>query len=504
MLESRANRELCRNGLPGNRRVRYSNKKSLELRAHSIFVYLYPCSIKRDKGIFMVEAAPQLIYEELLQPMVVEVPKMHEDLMVRYRAEAFIRSVGSVALQEKLPEDNYSSSLMESISLAHEGDSTARQMIETNVRTDVVERTIKTGHITSVDLELNEQGKIMQFGQTMESVYANSLRFTPETSKMTKRFEAEARNGMRIENLNRQGLLEDYNFVVFSMAADDMSHQEMQEAGFFTDTMSCSIQVTSTSSEGLKTESAFVSGVDRANGERHDKQTIASLGEALGVDYDQKSSAEIIDTPILVHKSLMPNGVVDLVKHYDDAAGGKFFGETRAREDYLDYSEKCAAREVEFADKVQIITNELISQAGTIWSPVEATKRLNKTSEKHMVTLAIADNSIDARVFGTVAADHIEEARRAILDGNYDAAIGLEKKAQSTARSSSCPSGSSQQEEKQSTSEKKGGKQKMKCPFCKDPNQYGDPCSDSQHCTSCKATVKGGKVVSTGNGGKKK
>lgn len=282
----------------------------------------------------MVEAAPQLIYEQYQQPMVMAVPEMQEDLMVRYRAEAFIRSVGSLALHESLPQENYSSSLMESLHLAQEGDQTARQMIETNVRTDVVERTIKTGHITSVQLELNEQGKIMQFGQTMESVYANSLRYTPEGSKMQPRNQAEARNGMRIENLNRQGLLEDYNFVVFSMAADDMSHQEMKQSGFFTETMSCSIQVTTANNEGLTTQSAFVSGIDKHQSKRHDKSTVVSLADSLGVDYSQKSANEIIDTPILIHKSLMPNGVIDLVKHYDDFAGNTFFGEERPREDY--------------------------------------------------------------------------------------------------------------------------------------------------------------------------
>jgi hypothetical protein len=118
-------------------------------------------------------------------------------------------------------------------------------MVETNVQTDVIERTIKTGHITEVELEVNDNGQIMQYGQTMMSVYANAFKITPKSSNMYGRTQAEIRNGFRLESANRQGLLEDYNFVVFSLPPDDMSEMEMQNAGFFTDTMSVSIQVTS-------------------------------------------------------------------------------------------------------------------------------------------------------------------------------------------------------------------------------------------------------------------
>jgi hypothetical protein len=44
---------------------------------------------------------------------------------------------------------------------------------------------------------------------------------------------------------------------------------------------------------------------------------------------------------------------------------------------------------------------------------------------------------------------------------------------------------------------------KMHCPFCK-AEQWGDKCSPNQHCTKCNARVVGGKVVSKGNGGKKR
>lgn len=460
----------------------------------------------------MAEAAPTLNYEQnynqIYSPVesvpTISVPDMHEDVFTRQRAERFIQKFSNQVMQEcvsletETEHENKNgrfNNLMEAIHAANEGDNEARSMISENVRTDVVERTIKTGHITKVGLETNQHGQIMQFGQTMESVYANALMSTPSNSKMLPRTEAEARNGFRIENLKRQGLLEDYNFVVFSMAADDMSESEMKKAGFFTETMSMAIQVTSADGNKLNTETAFVSGKNPSSNTRHDKQAMGLVGDRLGANYTGKSAAEVLNAPVLVHKSLMPNGAVDIVKLYDEAAGGTFFGENKPAKDYRQYAQDCKNREQGFDHKVKAITDEIISNSHNIWSPSEATKKLHKISEKHMVEHAISDASIDAKVFGEEAAGHIEEARLAFKEGRQADVSMHQSIAEQTAVSSSCPNDTNEENKGES---KKGSIERMTCPFCKDPNQYGDPCSPNQNCTSCKATVIGGKVISAG------
>ena len=460
----------------------------------------------------MAEAAPKLNYEQNqietskltdIAPTIA-VPDMHEDIFTQRRADKFIRKFGSLALQDCVSlesdktfenQDGRFNNLMEAIHSAREGDIEARNMIAVNVRTDVVERTIKTGHLTEVDLNVNNQGQIMQFGQTMESVYANALMSTPRSSKMLPRSEAEARNGFRIENLHRQGLLKDYNFVVFSMASDNMSQDELKKAGFFTETMSMAIQVTSADDNKLSTQTAFVSGKNPGNNPRHDKQAMVKVGEALGVNYYGKSACEVLNTPVLVHKSLMPDGVLDMVKLYDNSVGGTFFGETKQAMDYREYAKKCYHREQNFNGKVKDITDEIIENSSNVWSPSQATKLLHKTSEKHMVDYAIADESIDAMVFGQKAAVHIDQARQANKEGRILDANRHQSFAEATAESSSCPNGA---EETEKQKNKTSSIEKMTCPFCKDPNQYGDPCSPNQHCTSCRATVVGGKVISRG------
>jgi hypothetical protein len=396
-----------------------------------------------------VAAAEQTFIESnpLLEtiPLVSAVPELIEDEFARHRAERFIGACAldsevELSLKETALAVSPIESLHDAIHLAAEGNIEARNMVKTNVMTDVVERTIKTGHVIKVDLHVDVAGKIQQHGQSMESVQANSLRMAADSWQMRQRTEAEATNSFRIEQLHRQGTLQDYSFVVFSRAADNMSKEQMDDAGFFTETMSCAIQVTSATGNTLSTESAFVSGIKRAGGERHDAETIVATAERLGVDLSGKGAAEVLSTPLLVHNSLLENGAIDLVEIYDDCAGGTFFGEDRPVENYCDYREKCVDRETMLQPKVDSIVEELITNTNRITGRIAAVKRLHELSERHMVEHAIGDSEINPLVFGEAAAAHINEARFQLQQGNYGQVLAAASRAKSTAVSSSCPS----------------------------------------------------------------
>ncbi|HVI60564.1 MAG TPA: hypothetical protein VM535_00210, partial [Candidatus Saccharimonadales bacterium] len=329
-------------------------------------------------------------------------------------------------------------SLYHALQEAGEGNEDARAMIETNVRTDVIERTMKAGHIMSVDLMVDEAGKIQQHGQSLDSVHANSLRFAADSWQMRERVEAETRNAFRIQHHYENGDLEDNYFVVFSRAADNMSEVAMREAGFFTDTMSCAIQVTSVQEGRLVTESAFIAGIEAPGGERHDAEVIERVGQELGADLTGLNAAETIDTPALVPKSMMPAGAIDLVELADNCRG-TFFGQAKPRLDYQAYREVCARRERRFEPKVQVITERLIRERQSIDTPVMATRRLHELSEEQMVEQAIGDTDIDPRVFGPAAAAAVEQARRAYHDGDTERLLHYTNVAKTTAESSSCP-----------------------------------------------------------------
>lgn len=385
----------------------------------------------------------QLIGSERWQPPVIAVPEIAADRETRLRAAQLIGSVAlestAAAAREQAAPPAYT--LLDAVRQAAEGDTEAYAMVRNNVATDVIERTIKSGHITKVRLETDADGHIMQHGQTAIDIQKNSLRYAADSPFMRRRTEAETRNMFRIDEAHRQGLLADYAFVVFSPAPDDTTTAEMAEAGFFTDTLSCAIQVTTAEADGLSVESAFVAGKAAWDAPRHDLTTLGEMGESLGVALADKSTAEILDTPLLVHKSLLPHGVVDLVKLYDASAGGTFFGEAKPRQDYLAYKQACKEREASFQPRVDTITRQLIAEAATLQSPQAASRRLGKLSGAQMVEQSIVDTSIDPRVFGEAAAWRIEHARHLMAIGQVDGLQAVINQAKTLERSGSCPSG---------------------------------------------------------------
>lgn len=382
-----------------------------------------------------------LMSKEAWTPMVLAVVEHDSDLESRAKTAGFI---GSVVTNSELainPIDQQPYSLHDAITEASNGKTEAISMVRRNIATDIVERTIKSGHITKVPLEIGNDGRFLQYGQSVADIQKNSLLYASENPKMISRTEAEVRNMFRIDEARTQGLLEDYAFVVFSRAPDDMSEEEASKVGFFADTMSCAIQLTTIDDGKPSVESAFVAGKRSWESTRHDKSTIDKVGDVLGVDFRSKDATELLDYPVLIHKSLIPNGVVDIVRIYDQCAEGTFFGESKPPEDYLEYLQTCRRREAELAPQIQKITTQLISEASTFKSPIGASKRLAKLSEGEMLERSIADKKINPRVFGESAAWRIEQARFYLDNGQTNMLSDIIYQAKTVAVSSSCPGG---------------------------------------------------------------
>ncbi len=389
----------------------------------------------------MLALAEQLTLTAENRPAALVVSEMVEDRWSRQRAERLIRGVGAAVLNKLADVEIVSvqTTLMDEIHAAKAGDPEALKIVNANVSTHAVEQTIKAGHVMTIKLAVDENGKTHQHGHYIESVSANALRFASAKPAIRRRSEAETRNGYRIEDVHRQGLLEDNYFVVMSRC-EEMSDEELKDNGMFPETKTCVIQATTADGAGLEMQSAFVAGVVDRNAPRHDAKTVIKLGAELEVDFNGKSPAEIIDMAMLVPKSRMPNGVIDLVALYDELAGGTFFGENKPKQDYVDYLEVCKKREQDFAPTVKKIVSALLSEADTINIPVKATRRLHKLTEAFMVERATIDTTINPRVFGTTAAKHIERARVSYLQGDVVGAQLATQQAQDTAVSYACPS----------------------------------------------------------------
>lgn len=413
-----------------------------------------------------------LNFEVNIENKVVSVAEQESDYEVRQRAARFIGSVATKHSTEVYQPTSQFNSLHEAVGAAYNGDTEARAMVRMNSKTDVIERTIKAGHVIEVDVDVNGRG-LWQHGQNMKDVHANALKHGAQSKEMLARTRAEVTNYFRLEQDLQNGKLEGNSFVVFSCAPDDMSEEAMKHAGFFTDTMSCSIQVTTVKEGKLVTESAFVAGVKTPGGIRHDIEAVRTVARSFGVDLSHKSTTEILGSPLLIPNSIIENGVVDIVKRLDDAIDGGtqtvFFGQERKRKDYLAYKAECKEREATFDPKVEAITSELIRMFPQIQNEAHASRLLNEISGKHMIEQAVFDYSIDPRVFGLQSAEDIYRARRAMEAGEVEQGLGFIERAKENDQSSSCPGGVGDR-----TSEMESGKNcsfvSKECPKCKAKN----------------------------------
>jgi hypothetical protein len=406
----------------------------------------------------MAEAAEQVEFKQNQEPLeFLETPKifavseMQRDELTRRRAEKFLSSLGHTVIDSEVEldaevesDDSNITSLNIAVHLANKGNERARKLVKANVATDVIERTMKVKHIISVGLEVDENREIHQHGQKLDRIQENSWLYATQKWQMRERVRAENNNSFRLKEHYRSGTLEDYSFVEISRAADNMDNKSMKKEGFFTDTMSCVIRITTMKNGVLTTESAFAAGIKKLGEERHDEATIIKMGQALGIDLKDKTAADIIDSPLLIHNELLPNGVVDLVRLYDESAGNSFFGEqadgeAKTIEDYLKVLSDSKNREISLDSKVEDIVNELILNSHLINSPTDATGMLNKLSGKHMVKQAVIDRSINPNVFGDEAAMHIVSARHHTDLGNIELADAASRRAIKVEKSSSCP-----------------------------------------------------------------
>jgi hypothetical protein len=391
-----------------------------------------------EAAALQFDASPPLRVGE---PNAIELTTCASERFTRAKAEHFIGSVATANEVEISPEapEEPKQSLHEAIRRAAEGDPLAKKYVERCVATDVIERSIKVGHVMSITQELDANGQLIQFGQSGRSIQANSLRFASGHPKMRPRTVAETHNLFRIEDAHHMGLLEDHWVLVPSRPPDDMHVGEMAKEGFFVDTMSIAFQATTAEGEGkLLTQSAFVAGKRDREAPRHDAEMVRRLATRLGIDVGEMTATELLDSPWLIPKTLMPDGVIDVVRMADEEMG-TFFGQDKPSEGYQAYLEKCKQRESELQSTVEEITEALLNSAPNLHAPIEATQKLHELSEAKLVARAVVDEKIDATVFGHEAATYVEAARYYLEQGNMTRVEEFMQKAFETADSSSCP-----------------------------------------------------------------
>jgi len=422
------------------------------------------------------------------------------------------RLLGSIAIRGEAAATtaetaNTEQTLMTAVKLAAQGDTSARTVIKNNVVTDVAERLFKAAHQTQISMQF-KNGKLQQEGRLLTNIHKNTLEHTLLNKEMLRRSQHELHNAHMFEQLHASGVLKTHDAVVFSPASTAMSLAEKKKYNFFIDTETCSIQWLSANGDDVTLGSAFVAGKRDPQSERHDIATIHKMAAQGGVELTETDGTELIQ-----HVFLMPKGAFHHVGHvvrwYDQAAGGTFYGQDAPVQDYDAYANVCQQRTEGFDGTVEKIVQQLMSEADAFKTPMEAIMRLDELSERYCVKEAITDLSLDAAVFGKVAAQHIMDARMYLAVGDYDSFNSSLRKAQATADSASCPlakeRATGESDANGDTTSEEGDSQEkwMNCPYCS-AKVFADPCATKLSCWDCTAMVFNGKVISKGNGGTQK
>lgn len=383
------------------------------------------------------------------------------------------------------------------------------------------------GEGMSVQMDVDEGGHARWAGQTTEDRQYHVLTaYANQASGLRKAVHAEGLNGFRVEDLNREGLLEGKIVFDFSAMSNEATQKELSEWGFFLNSIACSIRGTRFVDSKCEVSSVFVAGVDqRKVAPRHGEtaaQEIARQERALQLRFDLKvlrkmyvlfdvenatnmNAAEILATPLVAPDMF---DVLDMVMLYDMLAAEEvedgvktFFGsaalwqalgspERLTREHYEQHLQQCEERQFKYDTLCKEIVREQVSRQDMAQTPREAVELKRRVVLDLTVEHAAHDSDIDAFRFGRLAGGLIEVARQKYAQGDVDGGDKLVDEAKTKATDPSCPPGErnkaldGDKEEKKSESDSKTGI--IRCIKCrKNVNKQDVVKPDCWECPKC-------------------
>lgn len=376
----------------------------------------------------------------------------HEALTFDESERRFQQLLGSIAVNGEVTIDAPKPPNMTILSALHEakrGSKQAEAMLDINIATTVTEACFKYDHVTKIAMQLNEHGELIQFGQTMQEMHHNAIAYRQERHKKLRDVtHIEALNGHCIEDAAKTNLLNDYYFIVDSLVPQDVPEQDLQNEGYFLNTLTFVTQGTTREADAVTTESIFSKGTTAAESEsfarriaqRHDLASVSRVRQRLGLPTVETTEDAL--KGVFIHKSLLPNGLIDYKRMLDQEASNVASVRIKTDAYYEQLPQRSKEREQSLQGTKQMVKEALLQAADTIHSPMEAVQRLWDFTKEFTVIAAVENRHIDARIFGKKAAAQIEESRVQMNLGNIiEAQIALRQAVQ-VAIISGCGGGS--------------------------------------------------------------
>lgn len=389
---------------------------------------------------------------------------MHEVSGFAESEQRFHKLLGSVALQgsaEQQHDAPEKMTILEAIHAAREGSREAESMVDINVATAVTEACFKYDHITKIAMHMSDGGKLVQFGQTMQEMHFNSLAYRQNRHhKLQDVTKTEALNGHCIEDAAQTGLLKDYYFIVDSLVPQDVPEKDLQDEGYFLNTLTFVTQATTQENEAVATESVFSKGTAARESAsfasrmaaRFDLEAVSRVRQRLGLP--PIASTDEALRGILVHKSLLPNGAIDYKRMIDEEAHAVAGVSLKTDTYYEQLAPRSKEREQSLEGTKQMVKEALLARANSFRTPMDVVQSIWDLTREFTVVAAVDNRNIDARIFGEHAARQIEESRHYMSIGDPIAAQLALREAVRVAIVTGCGGGSAGRGAKKSGSSK--------------------------------------------------
>jgi hypothetical protein len=327
---------------------------------------------------------------------------------------------------------NNDTDILQRIIEARAGSAEASEWLDPNIGSAVSEALFKDRHITEKFADLNEDGEIIQSGQPMSSIQANSYNLRPKNRHpiLKKITDAEALNSFRIKHKLKSGGLRDNVFVAVSLVPNDVPEQQLGHKGdgYFLERFTLAIQATSEEEGLVKIESGFMAGVDYdpkdsfqdKMAKRRDFEAVAKVYKYLGLEVPL-TAEEILDSSFTVPKYMIPNGVADLMRLMD-IANDQIAGQSISRpaEDYIKIKNESRKKESKLMPVIKQVKAALLSGANGLSTPHEATQLLSELVRKYALEESYTNEDIDPLAFGKQAATYIVQIREQLTFTNFD------------------------------------------------------------------------------------
>lgn len=420
--------------------------------------HVSPETVAEIEAIFGAVSA-----EALVQPRLESAYEFKDvETAVDRELATIMLGVGAVGGMVEIDRDPDEHADMKSMILgAKQGDQMAANGRDANISTLISELTTKYGNVVTTRVNVDKQGNFYQFGQSMRSCILNTLRFRGRDATTL----TEIRNILRSQEYVRRGILQPGGKIYELSIVRDGNAAELEQAGYFVESMSMVVRETALDDTGNITMSSyFVAGVDmdaisseigdgldegtirerqvEAVKRRHDKLLMQQFFADEGIETSGDSSEHYL-VALLDRNGRFENGALDIVRRLDEIASqvtgkNRFFGTNIEGYSYESFVALCKDRSNQYGDIMKAVVHEAEVRITERTPAGEVPAILRAIADKHLIRRSVMVGDIDARVFGAKAAGFVIAARREVSLGG-DASL-LVAHAIKASTNGDCPS----------------------------------------------------------------